>query len=120
VTLAAHRIHNVRLLKHFVECSQGQDMVEYTLILAFVALAGAAAPIPKSAATNVSQLLNRGVVTMVYEGETVTHSRLAAKVYDFRRLAEYAGAQTSSSAKAVGRNRDREITKLSSRDLTIT
>ena len=43
MTLAAHRIHNVRLLKHFVECSQGQDMVEYTLILAFVALAGAAA-----------------------------------------------------------------------------
>jgi Flp pilus assembly pilin Flp len=34
---------NVRLLKYFVECSQGQDMVEYTLILAFVALAGAAA-----------------------------------------------------------------------------
>jgi pilus assembly protein CpaB len=40
---------------------------------------GWSGPIPKGAATNVAELLNRGVVTMIYEGEAVTDSRLAAK-----------------------------------------
>ena len=57
-----------------------RDLQLGTLIReADVRTVGWSGPIPKGAATNVAELLNRGVVTMIYEGEAVTDSRLAAK-----------------------------------------
>ena len=35
-------VHNVSLIKNFWNDDQGQDLIEYTLLMAFVALASAA------------------------------------------------------------------------------
>jgi Flp pilus assembly pilin Flp len=42
------------MLKNFMRDEQGQDLIEYTLLLAFVALAAAA--LFMSAATSISQI----------------------------------------------------------------
>jgi Flp pilus assembly pilin Flp len=41
-TLLQHRIQDMQHLNHFFNDETGQDLIEYTLLMAFVALASAA------------------------------------------------------------------------------